>query len=210
MRPQANNFILDGVDNNDALVNTIIFFPPAEAIQEFRITTSVATAEYGRGGGAILETSTKSGTNALHGSAFLFRRSGFGEAHDYNATGPIVFRRGQFGGTLGGAIWKNKLFAFGDYQGLRQDQPNGVETDTVPTAKMRTGDFSEFLGTTLTTVPAFCQTGRRRKPCSGHWIYLGSDNLPAVWMECWHNDSHEHYLESEPGGLEVPTDVSTT
>jgi Carboxypeptidase regulatory-like domain len=156
LRPQADNFLLDGVDNNDALVNTIIFFPPAEAIQEFRITTSVATAEYGRGGGAILETSTKSGTNSLHGSAFLFRRSGFGEAHDYNATGPIVFRQAQFGGTLGGAIWKNKWFAFGDYQGRRQDQPNGVETDTVPTAKMRTGDFSEFLGTNLTTVPAFC------------------------------------------------------
>jgi hypothetical protein len=156
LRPQADNYILDGVDNNDALVNTIIFFPPAEAIQEFRITTSVATAEYGRGGGVILESSTKSGTNALHGSAFLFRRSGFGEAHDYDATGPIVFRQGQFGGTLGGAVWKNKLFAFGDYQGRRQDQPNGVETDTVPTAKMRTGDFSEFLGTTLTTLPAFC------------------------------------------------------
>jgi outer membrane receptor protein involved in Fe transport len=156
IRPQADNFLLDGVDNNDALVNTIIFFPPAEAIQEFRVTTSVATAEYGRGGGAILETSTKSGTNALHGSAFLFRRSGFGGAHDYNATGPIVFRQAQFGGTLGGAIWKNKLFAFGDYQGRRQDQPNGVETDTVPTAKMRTGDFSEFLGTNLTSVPAFC------------------------------------------------------
>ncbi|MFY9675080.1 MAG: carboxypeptidase-like regulatory domain-containing protein, partial [Terriglobales bacterium] len=138
LRPQADNYMLDGIDNNDALVNTIVFFPPAEAIQEFRVNTSVATAEYGRGGGAIVETSTKSGTNALHGSAFLFRRSGFGEAHDYDPTGsngnsPIVFRQAQFGGTLGGAIWKNKLFAFGDYQGRRQDQPNGIETDTVPT-----------------------------------------------------------------------------
>jgi hypothetical protein len=177
LRPQADNFLLDGVDNNDALVNTIIFFPPAEAIQEFRITTSVATAEYGRGGGAILETSTKSGTNALHGSAFLFRRSGFGEAHDYNATGPIVFRQAQFGGTLGGAIWKNKLFAFGDYQGRRQDQPNGVETDTVPTAKMRTGDFSEFLGTTLTTVPAFC-TGA---PANNGYIWDPTTCLPFGW-----------------------------
>jgi hypothetical protein len=167
LRPQADNFIYDGVDNNDALVNTIIFFPPAEAIQEFRITTSVATAEYGRGGGAILETSSKSGSNSIHGSAFLFRRSGFGAAHDYNSPDtPIVFKRNQFGGTLGLPIWKNKLFAFGDYQGLRQDQPNGVETDTVPTAKMRTGDFSEFLGTTLTTVPGFCQVNGA-SPVSG-------------------------------------------
>ncbi|MGA3195779.1 MAG: TonB-dependent receptor [Terriglobales bacterium] len=180
LRPQANNYILDGVDNNDALVNTIIFFPPAEAIQEFRINTSVATAEYGRGGGAIVETSIKSGTNALHGSAFLFRRSGFGEAHDYDPNGnpgPIVFRQAQFGGTLGGAIWKNKLFAFGDYQGRRQDQPNGVETDTVPTALMRTGNFSEFLGTTLTTVPAFCTDA----PANNGYIWDPTTCLPFGW-----------------------------
>jgi hypothetical protein len=180
LRPQADNFLLDGVDNNDALVNTIIFFPPAEAIQEFRITTSVATAEYGRGGGAILETSTKSGTNAVHGSAFLFRRSGFGEAKDYDPNGnpgPPVFRQAQFGGTLGGALWKNKWFAFGDYQGRRQDQPNGVETDTVPTAKMRTGDFSEFLGTTFTSTPAFC-TGA---PTNNGYIWDPTTCLPFGW-----------------------------
>jgi outer membrane receptor protein involved in Fe transport len=177
LRPQADNFLYDGVDNNDALVNTIIFFPPAEAIQEFRVTTSVATAEYGRGGGAILETSSKSGTNALHGSAFLFRRSGFGAAHDYQATGPIQFRQGQFGGSLGGALWKNKLFAFGDYQGRRQDQPNGVETDTVPTDKMKTGDFSEFLGTTLTTTPAFCAGA----PANDGYVWDPTTCLPFGW-----------------------------
>ena len=182
LRPQADNFLYDGVDNNDALVNTIIFFPPAEAIQEFRITTSVATAEYGRGGGAILETSSKSGTNAVHGSAFLFRRSGFGAAHDYDSPPtPIVFKRNQFGGTLGAPIWKNKLFAFGDYQGLRQDQPNGTETDTVPTARMRTGDFGEFLGTTLTTVPAFCQVaGASPVPGTGY-IWNPTTCLPFGW-----------------------------
>jgi hypothetical protein len=179
LRPQADNFMLDGIDNNDALVNTIIFFPPAEAIQEFRVNTSVATAEYGRGGGAIIETSTKSGTNELHGSAFLFRRSGFGEAHDYDATGPIVFRQAQFGGSLGGAIWKNKLFAFGDYQGRRQDQPNGVETDTVPTDKMKTGDFSEFLGTTLTTTPGFC-AGLPGTPANNGYIWDPSTFVAGV------------------------------
>src|ERR1700722_10263019 len=120
LRPQANNFILDGVDNNEGLVNSIIFFPPAEAIQEFRVNTSVAPAEFGKGGGAILQTSIKPGTNDLHGSAFLFRRSGFGAAEPYGQTTPIVFRQAQFGGTVGGAIWKNKLFGFGDYQGRRQ------------------------------------------------------------------------------------------
>jgi hypothetical protein len=159
LRPQANNFLLDGVDNNEGLVNSIVFFPPAEAIEEFKVNTSVAPAEFGRGGGAIVQTSIKSGTNQLHGSAFLFRRSGFGDAHQYGATGPIIFRRGQFGGTLGGAIWKNKLFAFGDYQGRRQDQPNGIEHASVPTDLMKTGNFSELLvGLTnqeSTTIP-FC------------------------------------------------------
>jgi hypothetical protein len=156
LRPQANNFILDGVDNNEGLVNSIVFFPPAEAIQEFRVNTSVAPAEFGRGGGAIVQTSIKSGANQIHGSAFLFRRSGFGDAHGYGAPDTeIQFRRGQFGGTLGGAVWKNKFFVFGDYQGRRQDQPVGVEHATVPTDKMRTGDFSELLGTTSTSTP-FC------------------------------------------------------
>ena len=126
------------------------------------MNTSVAPAEFGRGGGAIVQTSIKSGTNQLHGSAFLFRRSGFADAHVYDPTGkngstPIIFRQAQFGGTLGGAIWKNKLFAFGDYQGRRQDQPLGISLLAVPTDKMRTGDFSELLqpgNTNLATLPA--------------------------------------------------------
>jgi len=169
LRPQANNFILDGVDNNDGLVNTIIFFPPAEGIQEFRVNTSVAPAEFGRGGGAIVQTSIKSGTNQVHGTAFFFRRSGEFDAKPYGTTGPVIFRQGQFGGTLGGAIWKNKLFAFGDYQGRRQDQPLNVEFASVPTAKMRTGDFSELLGLSTPTIPnsALCPN-----------LYSGGNPLP--------------------------------
>jgi Carboxypeptidase regulatory-like domain/TonB dependent receptor len=164
LRPQADNFILDGVDNNDGLVNTIVFFPPAEAIQEFRVNTSVAPAEFGRGGGAIVQTTLKSGTNQLHGTGFFFRRSGEFDAHSYQATGPIIYRKGQFGGTLGGAIWKNKLFAFGDYQGLRQDQPNGIEYASVPTDKMRAGNFSELIGLTTPTVPFCAYSGPLSNP----------------------------------------------
>ena len=136
------------------------------------MNTSVAPAEFGRGGGAIVQTSIKSGTNQLHGSAFLFRRSGFADAHVYDPTGqdgsqPIIFRQAQFGGTLGGAIWKNKLFAFGDYQGRRQDEPLGVSILAVPTDRMRgtfageqgIADFSELFGTNLTTVPACAGSG---------------------------------------------------
>jgi hypothetical protein len=201
LRPQANNFLLDGVDNNEGLVNSIVFFPPAEAIQEFRVNTSVAPAEFGRGGGAIIQTSIKSGTNELHGSAFFFRRSGFADAHDYNATGPIIFRQAQFGGTLGGAIWKNKLFAFGDYQGRRQDQPNGVEFASVPTDRMRgtasgetgIGDFSELIGLTTPSVPPCAVSGpqsnplyfngfdQNGNPISKGFIFDSTDCTPFGW-----------------------------
>ena len=87
MRPQANNFLLDGIDNNESLVNTITFFPPAEAIQEFRVSTSVAPAEFGRSGGAIVQTSIRSGTNTLHGSIFEFLRNSALDANNaYFAT----------------------------------------------------------------------------------------------------------------------------
>jgi hypothetical protein len=149
IRPQANNFILDGVDNNESLVNTIVFFPPAEAIQEFRVSTSVAPAEFGRAGGAVVQTSIKSGTNSIHGSAFDFLRNDFFDAIPFGATKSTPLRQNQFGATLGGPVWKNKLFFFVDYQGLRQKQPDSVETITVPTQKMQNGDFTELLSTSM-------------------------------------------------------------
>ncbi|HUI52397.1 MAG TPA: TonB-dependent receptor [Terriglobales bacterium] len=148
LRPQANNFILDGIDNNEALVNTIVFFPPADAIDEFRVQTSVAPAQFGRAGGALVVTSLKSGSNAFHGSAFWFNRNKALNAEDFftsPGTPTPGFSRNQFGGTLGGPILKDKLFFFGDYEGLRQQIPGGPQYTTVPTDAMRTGDFSELL-----------------------------------------------------------------
>lgn len=145
LRPQNNNFLLDGVDNNESLVNTIIFFPPADAIQEFRVDTSVAPAEFGRGSG-IVNSTFRSGANQWHGSAFEFHRNSVLDAKPFFQVGANPpFHRNQFGGSLGGAIIKNKLFVFGDYQGWRESKPNGQDTATVPTDKMRTGDFSELL-----------------------------------------------------------------
>src|SRR5260370_3923466 len=168
IRPQANNFILDGLDNNESLVNTIAFFPPAEAIQEFRVNTSVAPAEFGRAGGAIVQTSIKSGTNELHGSIFEFLRNSGLDANDayFGTPNPITgrvpklpFRRNQFGGTLGLPVIKNRVFLFLDYQGLRSDRTREPEFVTVPTALMRKGDFSELPGTGLTSVPSLSLSG---------------------------------------------------
>ena len=158
LRPQANNFLLDGLDNNEAMVNTINFFPPVEAMSEFRVTNSLAPAEFGRAGGVIIQAAIKSGTNQIHGSAFAFYRDlGIGGASEQYFTPDVPeahYHRNQFGGTIGGPILKDKLFLFFDYQGLREAIPNGGATvNSVPTALMRGGNFSELLGTGLTSVP---------------------------------------------------------
>ncbi len=170
LRPQANNYLVDGIDNNESLVNTIVIIPAIEDIDQFKTTTNVAAAEFGRAGGAIVQVATKSGTNQIHGAAYWFNRSKIGAADVFQYTNepqcthtgesgcvPLPpLSRNQFGASLGGPLWKNKLFAFVDYQGWRQTLPNGVDTTRVPTALMRQGDFTELLaaGTgTATSLP---------------------------------------------------------
>lgn len=173
LRPQSNNFLLDGIDNNDSMVNTIVIFPAIEDIAEFRTTTSTPPAEFGRSGGAVVQVATKSGTNQFHGAAYWFNRSKIGAADVFqytaepqctslaesNCVALPELSRNQFGATLGGPIWKNKLFAFLDYQGWRQNVPAGIQNTRVPTTLMRTGNFTELLspgGTgTATSVPAY-------------------------------------------------------
>ncbi len=145
LRPQANSFLLDGTDNNESLVNTIILNPNVESIAEFRVQTSVAPAEFGRAGGGVVNAVTKSGTNEYHGSAYWFLRNSELDARPTFAPTKDPFKRNQFGGSLGGKIISNKWFFFGDYDGLRRRQPLSIDQATVPTAKMRTGDFSELL-----------------------------------------------------------------
>jgi carboxypeptidase family protein len=160
IRAQANNFTLDGIDNNEALVNSIVLFSPADAIDEFKVQTNIAPAQYGRAGGALVITSIKSGTNDYHGSLFWFNRNKQLNARNF-FTGPPTpsFVRNQFGGTAGGPVIKNKLFLFGDYSGLRQNVPSGPSYSTVPIDAMRgkgtaapgEGDFSALLNPAMTS-----------------------------------------------------------
>jgi hypothetical protein len=151
LRPQADNFLLDGVDDNDSLLNTILIFPNIDATQEFKVDTSVAPAEYGRAGGAIVASSIRSGTNKVHGSVFEFYRSSKFDANPgYRFLGAAAspnppFNRNQPGFSIGGPLLKDRLFGFGDYQAFRETQPINPYFVTVPTALMRTGDFSELL-----------------------------------------------------------------
>src|SRR5205807_488047 len=159
-RSTNNNFSLDGVDNNEPQFGTIGVFPNPDAIAEFKVTTSVPPAEVGGAAGAVISTSIKSGTNQFHGSGYYY-----GQNSALNAYHPILKRnrgdainRGvtnlspftkavqqihEFGGTVGGPIIKDKTFFFFDYLGQRNHLPFPTSS-TVPTAKSRNGDFSEF------------------------------------------------------------------
>lgn len=165
LRESNNNFVLDGIDNNESVVNTIVFFPPVEALSEFRVFTSVAPAEFGRGGGAVVSAVIKSGSNEFHGSLFEFHRNSALDARPFFAPTKPLFIRHQFGGTVGGPIWRDRTFFFGDYQGLRQRLPiEAGNRITVPTARMRQGDFSELLNPSFT---GFGQPIIVRSPVTG-------------------------------------------
>jgi hypothetical protein len=185
LRSQSNNFLLDGTDNNESLVNTIVFFPSPDAIQEFRVTTAVAPAEFGRAGGAIVNTSIKSVTNQIHGTVFgYFRDQVFDANPNYFTPGTTApaFQRKQFGFAAGGPILHDKLFIFGDYQALRQKQPQDAGFQTVPTALMRQGNFTELLGLATTTLPDPTLTGCKTVTMANGHVYstvTGSGSLTA-------------------------------
>jgi hypothetical protein len=177
-REQANNFLLDGVDNNQISENRLGLTPSPDAIQEFNLITQNASAEFGNFQGGIVNTTIKSGTNSFHGNVFEFFRNDVFNANKWEngltqGQAPIpgktysngvllkpTLRWNMFGGTFGGPIIKNKVFFFGDYQGGRLDYPptsncnsggntSGAATCTFLTPAQVGGNFGSLL--TLTT-----------------------------------------------------------
>ena len=148
-REQSNNFILDGMDNNQVSDNLVGYTPSVDAIQEFNEITQNASAEFGNFMGGIISTSIKSGTNQFHGNLFEFFRNDVLNANEWqtNLIGGerTAVRWNEFGGTIGGPVIRNKLFFFADYQGQRLDFPTSNSARSQFTAKERTGDFSELL-----------------------------------------------------------------
>jgi hypothetical protein len=138
----GNNYLLDGVANNEPQNAYINITPPLEAIQEFKVQTNNPTAEFGVFGGAAVNLSIRSGTNQLHGSAFEYLRDDSLAARTFFAATKAPYSSHQPGGTFGGPIVKNKAFFFGDYQALRLEAGR-TQILTVPTPLMRTGNFSE-------------------------------------------------------------------
>ncbi len=140
-----NNNLIDGIDNNERIIGTIGVKPSIDAIAEFRVQTSLYSAEVGRTPGGVVNIVTKSGTNAYHGSVYEFFRNDILDARDFFSTtgSKPKYRQNQFGGSIGGPIRKNRTFFFGDYEGLRIVQGiTGVST--VPTPPQTRGDFSDL------------------------------------------------------------------
>ena len=155
----ANNQLIDGADNNDAIFGVLGARPSVDAIQEFRVLTSLYPAEVGRTGGGVVNLITKSGTTQLHGSLYEFLRNDVLDARDFftkasgsSASAKPKYIQNQFGGSLGGPLSHNTFF-FGDYEGLRivQGQPTTV---TVPTLfeEQNPGNLSDIGGPILATI----------------------------------------------------------
>ncbi len=154
-RAQANNYTLEGIDINETNNNLISYSPAPAALQEVQVLAANSPADFGNVNGAGVVTVLKSGTNTFHGSAYgyvqdwRFNANSFQNKNHAGTPGDPIspinpFSQDQFGGTVGGPIFHNKLFFFGDYLGSRH-HVGGNHYTSVLTAKMRNGDFSEVL-----------------------------------------------------------------
>lgn len=148
-RSESMTFLIDGADNNDFLGNNMVVDPNPDAVSEFKIITNNYEAEYGRTAGGIVNQVIKSGTNAIHGSAFDYFRNTALDASDYFLQQVPVFKYNMFGGSIGFPIRRNKTFLFASYQGARRREGQNPGILTVLTPAERKGDFSA-LGVQLT------------------------------------------------------------
>ena len=162
-RNVANEIMVDGSPQVVMGYNQPAWVPNPDATQEFKVQTNGLSAEYGRTGGAVVNLVTRSGTNEFHGTLFEFLRNDLFDANGFfnnlNDRDKAPFRFNQFGGTVGGPVYlprfgqggpsawsgKNRTFFFFSYEGVRQVNP-GSSSHSVPSAKMRGGDFTEILG----------------------------------------------------------------
>jgi hypothetical protein len=157
-RISQNNYIMDGIDNNSVELAAAgrraeMVEPSIDAIQEFKVQTNSYAAEFGRGMGAVVNLTIKSGTNDIHGTAFEFVRNEIFDAKNFFTPAGAAkppFKRNQYGLSFGGPVviprlynGRNRTFFFGDFERTRIRETSTIAS-TLPTLKMRTGDFSEL------------------------------------------------------------------
>ena len=165
---QQNSFLINGVDSNDASLNTALVIPSPDAIGEFRLITSTINPEYGRNSGTIINANIKNGTNQFHGSGFEFYRDTFLDAANYFEQGcgqpdcRSPFHQNEYGATIGGPIFKDHAFFFFSYQGYHQKIPQAANNAVkVYSDDERNGNFSADGGfsSALSATPLWGDAG---------------------------------------------------
>ena len=174
-----NNQLVDGMDNNERTIGTVAIKPSIDAIAEVRVQTNMYTAETGRTLGGVINIITKSGGNSFHGSGFEFARHERFDARLFFAQDKPLTRQNQFGGSIGGPISRDRTFFFADYEGYRikQGVPSVV---TVPTVRMRNGDFWEL------STQIYDPINAKRTPFAGNQIPASRfDPIAVKYMQLY-------------------------
>ncbi len=193
-RPRTNEYLYDGISVLQPEPGQVAFFPIVDAIREFNVQTNDSNAAFGRFNGGVVNLTTKSGSNAYHGTAFEFLRNEALNARNIFASATAAspnkpeFRRNQFGFVLGGPIKRDTTFFFVDYQGTRQ-LIGRVVSSTVPTVTERGGDFSALLSAPLYRTP------------SGAVTTVAAGNTPIITT-----DTNGNTIQVRQGMVFRPTD----
>lgn len=209
----SNNFFVNGIIDVDEIANYPSFRPSVETIQEFKLLTGTYPAEYGLRFGGQVEVVTKGGGNQFHGDLFEFLRNQVTDAKSYfNTTGKATaLKQNQFGGTIGGPIWRDHTFFFFGYEGIRLRQGVAVLT-TVPTGNidtynMRNGDFRQLL--TLATPVHVYVPGTTTDYTTPNVIDLGYlNNFGQILGAIWPEPTFKTAAGAAPSNNYLDTDVS--
>src|SRR5438067_6419430 len=186
-REDTTNFMINGINLNDMANGQITFQPSINTVSEFKIDNSTPSAEYGRNSGSTVNIATRSGSNDFHGEAFEFirnedldARNFFNKEFDLNGKklAKNSFKRNQFGGALGGSIWKNHTFFFGSYEGLRQRQGLAL-TSSVPSAAQRALVTDPTVQKLLTLLPQVAGGGPNPSKASDAAPFIGAAVAPV-------------------------------
>jgi len=160
-REDSANFQINGINLNDMTQNQITFQPSINTTSEFKILNSTFSAEYGRSSGSIVNVATRSGTNAFHGEGFEYLRNNYFDARNFFNRKPDrqnALRRHNFGGALGGPIFRDRTFFFLSYEGLRQSQDILLQSN-VPTARQRAAFATSKAGPAYAQIINFIPAG---------------------------------------------------
>jgi hypothetical protein len=196
-REDTTNFMINGINLNDMANGQITFQPSINTVSEFKIDNQTPSADHGRNSGAIVNIATRSGSNSWHGEGFEFLRNEDFDARNFfnKEEGPTAqpkntFKRNNFGGAIGGPIWKNHTFFFASYEGLRQRQGLALSAN-VPSAAQRAAVTDPTVQKLVALLPAG-SGGSATTPAS----FSGPATAP-VNIDQWTGDVSHNFSERD-------------